>query len=270
MLNNLKFLALVIALAAPVATELKAADLATPEAASVKGDNKISGQMNDARKLADEAIAKHPMFAVLIEDNPKFRDTWEAKIAIGAIALPKGKKDKLAVESGLALALNESDFYLPRADDKSVNDYISGLAHIMLMGANDEMICLQMLPGEKPELSAQQEADLEARFAPELFARLYSGVSSVIISGQHGVISILKKEEVDSAIMPVVMGMAKKHGEEAITGLSKFSDKSLPATKRCQIMGWMMESILELPEKDRAVLSRTMFSKTSRETVDAN
>jgi hypothetical protein len=216
------------------------------------------------QKLVETAAKDYPFFAILSEDVPGFRKSWETKTAISQLVLPKEGSRNLALLTGVTMALEQTDSYLSKADDGAANRYVAALSKLMSIGASDKAVCELMLPSAKSTLDEKTSSDLEARMADVFIDTLLPAVNDVITSGDKGEINILSKDELEPLVLPVVLSMAEKHGAEAVKNLSNLDNTTIDSTKRCESMAWMMQGIVEQPEKDRAMLARTLFSKNSR------
>jgi hypothetical protein len=241
------------------------------ETVATKADTPISSDQlpNKAvQKLIEKAVADYPFFAVLSEDVPGFRKNWETKTAISQLLSAKDNHKNLALITGITMALEQTDFYLSKSDDSDANRYVAALSKLMLIGSTDKEVCELMLPGTKPKLDEKMSADLETRMAPIFIDTLLPAVNGVITSGDKGEVKTLSKKELESLVLPVILLMAEKHGPDAVKNLSSLDDPNLDSTKRCESMAWMMQSIVAQPEKDRAMLARTLFSKNGRNAAD--
>jgi hypothetical protein len=216
------------------------------------------------QKLVGKATKAYPFFAILSEDVPGFRKSWETKTAISQLLLPKEGSQNTALLVGVTMALEQTDSYLSKADDGAANRYVAALSKLMSIGATDKEVCELMLPGTKSTIDEKASADLEARMADVFIDTLLPAVNDVITSGDKGEINILSKKELEPLVLPVILSMAEKHGPEAVKNLSSLDDTAVDSTKRCESMAWMMQGIVEQPEKERAMLARTLFSKNSR------
>jgi hypothetical protein len=237
------------------------------ETVATKADAPISSDQSPnkaVQKLIEKATKAYPFFAILSEDVPGFRKNWETKTAISQLLLPKDSHKYLALITGITMSLEQTDSYLSKADDEAANRYVAALSKLMSIGSADKEVCELMLPGTKPTLDEKMSADLETRIAPVFIDTLLPAVNGVITSGNIGEVKILSKKELESMVLPVILSVAEKHGPDAVKNLSNLEDPNLDSTKRCESMAWMMQSIVEQPEKDRAMLARTLFSKNSR------
>jgi len=230
----------------------------------VYSDAPVSGA---AKTLVDGSIVRQPFLGIITNDKPGFRTTWENKVAIDTITVPKAKRADAALVIGTGMAFREIYTYLPKADDSSTNMFVDSLTFFMNIGAKDKLICEIMLPGSNPSISAKQNADLEERMTSVFLERLMPSLAAVVVSGADGEEQLLEDDGIRDLVTPVILSMSNKHGPDSVRRLGSLNDTSIDSMQRCEAMAWMMEGFVELPEHDRAMLARTLFSKQGRDAA---
>lgn len=216
----------------------------------------------EIKALATAATAKYPLFSILSEERPNFRKNWENKMALGQIMAANTLDEQFAVTTGATLALDETPVYLSRTDDASANAFGAAFGMLIDIGVKDATVCKVMLPGTKNSVSAQDQERMEKRFGPLFLEKLLPAMTMVVLNGRKGEPNLLSKDDFQSALVPMILNMAKIHGPDTIDRLTRLDspDDTNPAEK-CETIGWMMAAILDLPEHDRAMIFRTMYSK---------
>lgn len=222
--------------------------------------------VNDSAKSAaitaqiDAVIAKYPLFAILVEDQKNFRKTWQNKLELSQILIPKQMGNDAALNTGITLAMDYASLYVVKADDTSANQYLDATAFLMDLGTRDKTVC-KMVLNEKADISKKEDAEAEERLGPVVIEKFLPALTSIVVSGRTGEKRILTPQEMQDGMLPVVLGMIKKHGQESVAGLATIEDKTVDPLKRCQVMAQMMGAIVDLPAPDRAGISRTMFAE---------
>jgi hypothetical protein len=174
--------------------------------------------------------------------------------------IPKQLGNDAALNTGISLAMDYASLYVVKADDTSANQYLDATSFLMHLGTKDKTVC-RMVLNEKDDISKKEDAEAEDRLGPVIIEKFLPALTSIVISGRTGVKRILTEQEMQDVMLPVVLGMIKKHGPESVEGLASIEDKTIDPLKRCLIMSQMMEAIVDLPAPDKAAISRTMFAE---------
>ena len=106
----------------------------------------------------DAAIAKYPLFAILAEDQKNFRKTWQAKLELSLILIPKQLGKDAALTTGITLAMDYAPLYVTKADDASANQYLDAAAFLMGLGTSNKTVCKTVL-SEKDSISKEDDAE---------------------------------------------------------------------------------------------------------------
>lgn len=209
----------------------------------------------------DAAVGKYLLFAILIEDHPDFRQSWHNRLRLNRVLSGKNKDEAdTAVEVGMALAMERIGPYLLRSSDTATNEFLGLFGALFQQAGDNPNICALLLPGKSSRLKARDKAATEAMLEQTLLEPLLLAMGTVVQTGRIGDERKLDEQAVQDAIVPVLLAMGDKHGDEAIRTFSSAKDESVAASKRCQAMGWFFEEVLARPENERAMLIRTLWS----------
>lgn len=210
----------------------------------------------------EQAMRRHALFAMLVEDRPGFRTEWEQNLRLRVqLDARLGSDPDASLQAGMALAMEASKSYLMRASDAASNRFLDSLSKVIAEGEKDPEICLAYVEtGGQDQYSVSRRERVEARLGPLLREDMLESLSAVVASGRSGEKRVLTREELPNAIQPVIQAMARRHGPESLQGLGKVNDRQAPPDERCRAMAQMLAAFSEQPEQGRAMLARTLFS----------
>ncbi len=214
-----------------------------------------------ARAL-EEAIAKYPLFAMLVEDRPGFRQDWQKRLQQRRQESPaNGNGTEPALQAGLGLAMDAAKPYLMRASDAASNQFLLSLSRIIAEGEKDPEVCLAYVePGRDDTQTAQRREMVETRLGTLIVEDLLRSLTAVVNSGRNGEQRVLTRQEMQAAIQPVILEIVDRHGVDALQGLANLENRQVPPMQRCQTMSRMLDAFAVQPEARRAMLARTLFS----------
>lgn len=210
----------------------------------------------------EQAVARHALFAMLVEDRPDFRREWEKRLRLRQLLDGAGANDPdSSLHSGLGLAMEAAKSYLMRASDAASNRFLASLGKVIAEGEKDPEVCLAYVePGGSDPRSTRRREMVESRLGALLVGDMLQALTEVVSSGRNGEKRILTRQELPTAIQPVILAMVEKHGLEALQGLGKVNDRRAEPVQRCQAMARMLAAFDEQPAARRAMLARTLFS----------
>ncbi len=213
-------------------------------------------------RALDEAIAKHPLFAMLVEDRPAFRRDWEKRLLQRQQESPgSAQRADSVMQAGLGLAMDAAKPYLMRASDAASNQFLQSLARIIAEGEKDPEICLAYVEPDRDDAqTAQRREMVEARLGTLIVDDLLRSLTAVVTSGRNGEKRVLTRQEMQPAIQPVILEIVDRHGVDALQALANLENRQVPPMTRCQTMSRMLAAFAVQPEARRAMLARTLFS----------
>lgn len=216
----------------------------------------------------DAAVGKYVLFAVLVADQPTFRQSWHDRLRLNQMLKGKEKEKnkgknamESAVEVGMALAMDRIGPYLMRSSDAATNEFLAVFGGLFRTASENAAVCSLLLPGESGSRPATKETtETEAMLEETLLEPLLLALGTVAQTGRDGEERTLEESTVREAVVPMLLSMGDKHGEDAIRTFTRVGDKSIDASKRCQAMGWFFEEVLARPESERAMLIRAIWT----------
>ncbi|WP_155844867.1 hypothetical protein [Arenimonas oryziterrae] len=229
------------------------------------------GLSPELKARMEQALAKYEALRILTREDPTFRSRWESALRIATVVKPKlaGTEDFVASVAG-NLAFELADPYLARTDDAGANAFGAMLAKLMQLGTRDEIMCKAVTSSTSgATLTDAEEAALEEAAGPSFTRDMMAAFLGVLRTGRDGPLQLPEKLPLQDSLLKFVTAMIEKHGPESLALMDKLSDPSIPAMRRCEAMGWMMEAIMALPEHERAGVIRTMFSAEGRKMMQA-
>lgn len=238
-------------LSAAVSVPLRAA---TPMAANETGADA------EARAI-DAAIARHPLFAMLAEDQPVFRKEWDKRYRLRNLRPPTGSDPDSVRHIGLGLAMDAARPYLMRASDDAANRFLMVLGRVIAEGEKDAEVCLAYVEtGGNDDANNVRRETVESKLGSLLMQDMIESLEQVVASGRAGEKRVLSRQELPPAIQPVILEMAEKNGVDSLQGLAKVNDRGAAPQERCRAMAQMLDAFAAQPEPRRAMLARTLFS----------
>jgi hypothetical protein len=220
--------------------------------------DKLTTTRPQVEKQVDSAIGKYPLFSILSADKPDFRKFWEDKLVLDQIKTGIQTTDEKVVEVGAGMALIMVQiYYLSRADDESTNAYLVVGANT-LGGAGNS--CKLLLDKADQNSSSQKNSSRKDGNSQPTLDRMVAIMTAIIISSRNRDVSILSKEEIKKSMLALVEKLEKAHGAQIALNFLQLNSEKLSPAERCQANSWGMEELLTLPDHERAILARTMFS----------
>lgn len=213
------------------------------------------------KELVDNASRKYPLFSILSIERPEFRKFWEDKLVLDQVKNDIQTTDikVLEIGAGMALIIVQAH-YLARADDESTNAYLAAASTSLSTPGSGGASC-KSAPDDADKDSVPLGNSSSQEKGDVLYLEKMIGLMNAIVTGSRNRdISILTRSEMKKSSTTMLVTLEKTHGAQAVLDFLQLNSERLGPAERCRNSAWAMEAMLTMPQHERAILGRTLFS----------
>jgi hypothetical protein len=216
-----------------------------------------------AEQIIDLDLAAIPAYALLLKQQKNFAATWQEllrqQLIIGNHQDPHAVSQAIA----LALAMNISNQFITRADNKSVDKYFQQQRILLQQSQQDPRLCRILLN------TATQRADQNGA-TPWLLEKPYrhikpelqQAITQLILSAENQWPRILPDEQAQQFMQRIVAQMAHQYGSDSLNRYTLMHNENASPEIRCIGLYQLYETINTQPLELRAQLLRSFFGGT--------
>ncbi|MBN8734416.1 MAG: hypothetical protein J0L64_28025 [Acidobacteria bacterium] len=196
----------------------------------------------------DEAIAKEPVFSILLADKPELRAPLRAAMLKAYLS---GNRVQ-AVSAGSDLLARHFSGYLSRGSDESVVRFIERIVFTLrsLEASNSDNCYYYLRPDAQHPVVLGKEQGKEEMFA---------AMREVVVSTKKGT-PVEDAARVDESLKGVIAHLREGFGDD-LQVLQEMRNPEVDRAKFCRISIAMYEQILKLPQQEAGPLLRSLLGQ---------